>query len=187
MQVIYSGERVRLRPFKDAKEFSELHMELHRVPNIVWGCWWHPAAGLNKDFEDAGKIAVDKESAFAIERLDTGELGGYEEWGGPRPGRPKGWVGTFIRPAHWHRGFGIEAKQLCYCFLFENLPVDRVDSATLSNHKRAAHGLHASGMHFEGRLKGMYFSEGKYRDLVCYAIFREEWEQLPIRQVVKRG
>jgi RimJ/RimL family protein N-acetyltransferase len=112
---------------------------------------------------------------------------GYEEHGSPKPGKLTGWVGTFILPEHWHNGFGIEAKQLCYCYLFESYPILSVESATLSCHKRAARGLHGSGMHFEGRVKAFHYRAGVFHDLVCYRITREEWERHPIRSVVQRG
>jgi RimJ/RimL family protein N-acetyltransferase len=187
MHTVWTGERVKLRPFKDEKEWCDLAQELEMVPNEFWGAWWSPRPELKKDFEPAGLLDVEKASMFAIERLDTGELVGYEEHGAPKPGSIEAWVGTVILRAHWHHGFGVEAKQLCYCYLFEHYPVERVWAATLSNHKRAARGLHLSGMRYQGRFRGFHFTDGKYHDLVCYALYREEWEKLPIRLIVKRG
>ena len=187
MHTIWSGERVRLRPFKDEKEYSELVDSLHGVPNDFWGAWWDPRPKLAKDFEPAGMLDPVKYSAFAVERLDTGALVGYEEYGGPEPGTIHAWVGTFIHPEHWHNGFGVEAKQLCYCYLFENYPISQVWSGTLANHKRAARGLYESGMRFIGRTRAYHYTDGKLHDMVSYEITREEWERLPIRQVVRRG
>jgi len=188
MHTIWTGERVRLRPYADEKEWCDMQEELHREPNDFWGAWWHPRAMLKKDFEETGMLDASKRSVFAIERLDTGVAVGFEECG-PGSGATSigGWVGTFIKREHWHSGYGIEAKLLAMCFLFENYPYVRVDAGTLANHKRAAHGLHLCGMRYEGRIKGAHYADGKYHDIVCYCIFREEWEKLPIRQIVKRG
>jgi len=130
-------------------------------------------------------LAADKYSTFAIQRLDTNQLVGYEEHG--FISNIAAWVGTFIKHEHWHQGFGIEAKQLCYCYLFESFPLIRVDSGTLEHHSRAINGLLKSGMTFEGRVRQVSYTHNRYFDEVTYRIFREEWEQLPIRQVVKRG
>jgi RimJ/RimL family protein N-acetyltransferase len=186
MHTIWTGERVRLRPCKDEAERCDLYEELHVTPNQFWGAWWSARQKVKKDFEEAGMLAADKYSTFAVERLDTGELVGYEEYG-PIPTGIGAWVGTFIKPEHWHQGFGIEAKQLCYCYLFESFPLVRVDSGTLEHHIRARNGLELSGMRYEGRVRRMHFMDGCYYDMVAYAIFREQWEQLPIRQIVKRG
>jgi RimJ/RimL family protein N-acetyltransferase len=187
LHTIWTGARVRLRPFKDETEWCELHEAEHLVPNDFWGAWWTSRQEMKKDFEPAGMLATEKYSVFAVERLDTGQLVGYEEHGPPAPGAVTAWVGTFILPEHWHHGFGIEAKQLCYCYLFESYPILSVESATLSCHKRAARGLHGSGMSFEGRVRAFHYRDGVFHDLVCYRISREQWEQHPIRSVVQRG
>jgi RimJ/RimL family protein N-acetyltransferase len=185
MHTIWTGERVRLRPFKDEKEHASLKEDLHITPNEFWGAWWAGRQQINKAFAPAGKLAPDKYSMFAIERLDTNQLVGYEEYGAISS--IAAWVGTFIKPEHWHCGFGIEAKQLCYCYLFESYPLVRVDSGTLEHHTRARHGLQNSGMTFENRVRRMHYTEGRYYDMVTYHLFREDWEQLPIRQIVRRG
>jgi len=187
MHTVYTGERVRLRPFTDKEEILGLWDELHTVPNEFWGPWWDTRQTREKKFEDAGMIDPGKYSMYAMERVDTGELVGYEEHGGMEHGAIFNWFGTFIKPEHWSNGFGIEAKQLCMCYLFENYPLMRLDTATLQNHKRARAGLIACGMYYEGAIRGYHYSDGRYWDMVCYAINREEWETLPIRKVVKRG
>jgi len=185
VNTIWTGERVRLRPFKDKDEYVSIKHELHVVPNAFWGAWWSTRRELEEDFDKTGMLGVEKYNTFAIERLDTSQLVGCEEY--VFSTSLSAWVGTFIRPEHWHRGFGIEAKQLCYCFLFESFPLARVDAGTLAHHKRAINGLLRSGMKFEGRVRRVICTYGHYYDEVIYSIFREEWEQLPIRQVVKRG
>ena len=187
MHTTWTGERVRLRPFKDEKEWADLKEELHVVANQFWGTMWTPRQKHEKRFEEAGLLEPGKSSAFAIERLDTAELVGVEDHGLEAAQGIVGWVGTFIKEEHWHHGFGIEAKQLCYCYLFENYPITQVWADTVECHTRAANGLYLSGMQFDCRAKCFHFINGKYYDLVCYSILREEWEQLPIRQIVKRG
>jgi diamine N-acetyltransferase len=185
VNTIWTGERVRLRPFKSKEEFVSLKHELHVAPNAFWGAWWSTTRELEDDYDKTGMLSTEKYNTFAIDRLDTGQLIGYEEY--VFFSNICAWVGTFIRPQHWHRGFGSEAKQLCYCFLFENFPLERVDAGTLEHHSRAINGLLKSGMKFDGRVHKISNTHGQYFDEVIYSIFREEWEQLPIRKVVKRG
>ena len=187
MHTIWTGERVRLRPFKDEQEWCDLQQEQRAVPHEFWGVMWRARQEFKKNFEPAGMLEPGKHGAFAVERLDTGELVGEELHGLEYQPGIVGYVGTFLKPAHWHQGFGIEAKQLCYCYLFENYPITQIWADTVECHTRAASGLVRSGMRFDCRAKCFHFIDGKYYDLVCYSIFREEWEQLPIRQIVKRG
>jgi RimJ/RimL family protein N-acetyltransferase len=188
MYTVWTGARVRLRPFKDADEWAQMYKELHRESNAFWGPGWRSCASLKKDYEDYGMLEAGKECAFCVESVANGEVVGVE-YCGPSSGVPSicGWVGTFILRPHWSNGYGIEAKQLALCFLFENFPYHRVDACTVANHKRAAAGLHNSGMKFEGRIRGYQFQDGVFHDIVNYRILRHEWEQLPIRQIVQRG
>jgi len=186
MITTWTGERVRLRPFASADERCDQLAQIRIKPNQFWGAWWTARQKANKDFEDCGLLSTDKYGCFAVERLDTGELVGFEEHGF-LDGGITAWFGTFLKPEHWHRGFGIEAKLLAFCYLFENFPLESIDSGTLDNHVRARRGMLQSGMHFEGRVRRYHYLDGEYHNLVFYRIFREEWEQLPIRRIVKRG
>jgi len=187
MHTNWTGERVRLRPFKSEQEWCDLQHEIQREPNLFWGPMWTPRQQRAKQFEEAGLLEAGKENAFAIERLDSGELVGVERCGLEYLSGIVGWVSTFIEQQHWHSGFGIEAKQLAYCYLFENYPISQVWADTVECHMRAASGIHRSGMQFAGRAKCFHHIDGRYYDLVCYSIYREEWERLPLRQIVVRG
>lgn len=187
MHTIWTGERVRLRPFNDFDEYNQLGNECWIEPNDHWGPGWWPSGDRKKLYDSGGMLDLTKYSCFAVERLDTGELVGFEEFGRIRPGATSAWLGTEIRRAHWHNGFGIEAKLLMECFLFENFPILNVWADTLESHTRARNGLLACGMSYVGRKRGFFHTSGKYYDQVCYLITRAQWESLPIRQVVKRG
>jgi RimJ/RimL family protein N-acetyltransferase len=187
MHTIWTGERVRLRPFKDETEWLELYDADFLEANPFWGASWRPRQERKQEFESGGLLGTGLGCVFAIERLDTGALAGYEDHNAGAPAYLAGSVGTFILPAHEHHGFGIEAKQLCYCYLFENYPIYSVEATTLANHQRAARGLHASGMSFAGRIKAVHYSDGVFHDLVWYRITRERWERHPIRDIVHRG
>jgi RimJ/RimL family protein N-acetyltransferase len=187
MHTTWTGERVRLRPFKDDTECLDLYEQDFLAANPFWGATWSPRQERKKDFESAGMLDFIEDSIFAIDRLDTGELVGYEICNAGSPRYLAGSVGTFILPGHEHHGFGLEAKQLCYCYLFENYPILSIDATTLANHKRAARGLYRSGMSFEGRVKAYHFADGVVHDMVWYRIMRDEWRQHPIRNVVQRG
>jgi RimJ/RimL family protein N-acetyltransferase len=187
MHTTYSGERVRIRPFKDEAEFVSTALHFAQAPHPYWGPLYESVQSMKKDYEAGGMLNADEYSMFAMDRLDSGELIGFSENGGVRTGCLQSWVGTFIKDEHWGQGFGIESKQLAFCYLFENFPIVRIESATLENHVRAARGLRDCGMHYEGRLRRAVRQNGRWVDIVQYAIFREEWEKLPIRQIVKRG
>lgn len=188
MHVIFTGERVRLRPFIDAQELTGLIEELDLQEHYFWAPEWWPKGRIEKLFEKYGMLdSVLHFSYFAIERLDTGELIGTEVAEIPSPGVIQSEIGTVILKRHWCQGFGREAKQLAMCFVFENFPVETVTAGTLSTHSRAIAGLEAVGMSYVGKHHGRPLSNGRYASVVHYAITRHEWEQHSIRRTAVRG
>jgi len=187
MHVIYSGERVRLRPFRDFAEFNVVHAEDYGIPDPFRGPRWWPVSRREAEFGEHGMLDHGHYSMSAIERLDTNELAGISGCSSHRSGALVMNIGTYILARHRGSGFGIEAKQLQLCRVFENYPLKAVRSSTMEHHTRARASLEACGMHCYGRLRAIECTAGRWYDEVYYEIFREEWEQLPIRRIVKRG
>jgi len=189
MYTTYTGARVRIRPFKDWDEVKRINFEQFITPNEFWGPQWFPFAIAKRFFEETGYLGTSGMNLFAVDRLDTGELVGSEIYGARRNeiNGISASLGTEIMPEHRHMGFGIEAKQLCICFLFENFPLEKVYADTTNIHAPAVRGLKACGMHYEGANKCLHYKDGTYHHKVYFTIYREEWECLPIRQIVKRG
>jgi RimJ/RimL family protein N-acetyltransferase len=187
MQVVYTGELVRIRPFASIDEFAGLNAELN-LEDEYWGLSWWPLARMREGFEQHAMLDADLWFSFqAIDRLDTGELIGYEVIQPPKGGAITAEIGTGILRRNWHRGFGREAKLLAMGLLFENFPLAAVSATTLAHHRRAIAGILAIGMRYEGAIRFSAYSQGRWAHKLKYVIFREEWEQLPIQQGSKRG
>lgn len=187
MHNVYTGETVRIRPLAALDELHRIMAAENLEPNEHWGVWHYPLPEQRKDFKDSGLMNTDKYSMFAIERLDTGECIGYEEFGGLAPGKLGTWIGTFVMTEHRGNRFGVEAKQLAYCYIFENYPARMVFADTTATHHGAQRGLALSGMRRVGARRKAHYRKGQYIDVVLYEILRGEWEQLPIRRIVQRG
>jgi RimJ/RimL family protein N-acetyltransferase len=188
MHAIYTGERTRLRPIRDKQEALALQEQVYWQSNTYWGPGWWPREKAVKGFEENGGLGgAAGENTFVIERLDTGEAVGTEDCGLWGAGSINGWFGTHLAPQHRALGFGREAKLLMLCYLFENFPVNHVGSDTVADHWPARRGMEACGMTLEGRRVAALKRDGLFYDVVWYGILRRDWEQLPIRDVVKRG
>lgn len=186
MFTVYTGERVQLRPFADFDEFKGLVREIHGALIPGWGDLWRPGR-LYEDSWDKTGLLDHERVLFAIQRLDTGELAGYEVAIFPPVQRMTCWIGTLVRAAHQRRGIGIEAKQLLACYLFENYPIDGFEAITPSNHPRALKGMRMCCMREEGRIRCAEFSDGRWVDHVYFILTRVEWESMEYRSKVKRG
>ena len=187
MHTVYTGERVRLRPWRDAEELFAYTLDQHLVPPPVLRPGWYPQGCEQVLLGGDGGLNPDGLCTFAIEELASGKAIGFEACI-IYPETPlSAEVGTGIRPSWRGRGLGVETKQLALCFLFENFPLERICAYTMHTHARSRRGLELLGMHIEGALRGAYFSESAWVDLVYYAVFREQWERMEYRHAVTRG
>jgi len=187
MNTVYTGDKVRLRPFMGMDEWLWLIAHEDREPNEHWGLWFCSQIELRKEFEKNGLMLTDDYSVFAVEHLTSGECIGYEEYGGSKPGRPSDWVGTFIRKEFRRQGCGVEAKLLNLCHLFENFPLNVVFADTTETHERAQRGLELSGMKRCGVRRKAHYFKGRFVDIPQYYILRSDWEQMEYRHKVQRG
>lgn len=173
MHMTYTGELVRLRPFRDADELWQFSSAQFITCSPFWGVDWHRAIKSRSRFQRS----LDHPAAerFCIERLDTGEAIG---WVSAHVGEFQlaGSVGTEIAPAHWSRGFGREAKLLAICHLFENFAIESVYADTLANHVRARAGLDALGFKLAGMRRVAFYNRGQYVGRVLYQLLRDDWE-----------
>ena len=181
MQLSYTGELVRIRPFAGSDELAGLNAALN-LEDEYWGRSWWPLQRMRESFDKHAMLDADLWFGFlAIDRLDTAELIGYEVIQLPKPGVISAEIGTGILRRHWHRGFGREAKRLAMRLLFENCPLAAVTATTLAHHRRAIAGILAIGMRYEGSIRFSAFCQGRWAHKVKYVIFREEWERREAR------
>lgn len=186
MLTTYTGKLVRIRPLVSGEEAFYCTCEGCQHTHEHWGPMWCPRPKELKDFAEAGYLGDDL-CAFAVDRLDTGELVGYELAELGKQGPLACELGTFIMERHQHQGFGIEAKLLNLCFLFENFNFTQVWAVTLETHKRARRGIELTGMEHRGVKRRAHFSRGRWRDELIYTMTRQQWLSHPIRGYVRRG
>lgn len=186
MHTTYTGPRLRLRPYASKEEGFELVQALHLTPTPAWGPLWFPLGHIADGWDESGWM--DNEAlGFAVEERASGQTAGYVDLNPPGTQRLDAVVSTFILPQFRRQGYGVEAKQLVLCCLFENYAAQRATAITLGNHVAARRGLELCGFTHEGSLRGKYFSEGHFVDMVFYTMLREQWERMEYRRSVMRG
>jgi len=187
MITVYTGEKAKIRPFKSAAEANGLRVAIYAEPNLHWGPGWYPLGTASKNYDEHGLMDGANWHQFAIEDLDSGELIGVEQCGLCGKNSIEAWFGTFIHPDHRNKGYGVEAKRLMMCFMFENFPINRVMSDTVVTHTAARRGMERCGMKLEGYLRAAHIIDGKWYDVPWYRLLRGEWEQMDYRHTVRRG
>jgi RimJ/RimL family protein N-acetyltransferase len=150
-----------------------------------WGYKRCPLEREHERFNNTGALDV-RYGEFALELWESGTaIGGVNYVMDSLTATAN--IGTYIKAEQRRRGYGVEGKQLLMCWLFDNWPLLRCEAVTLTHHWRARRGVELAGMSLESVSKRRRWSRGKLAGWLTYRIFREEWERLPIRQIVKRG
>jgi RimJ/RimL family protein N-acetyltransferase len=185
MHTTFADERIRLRPYQSTDEVEAQARALHLSPIPGWGPLWHTLPGLTRDWEEYGWMDASF-LGFVIEERASGQAMGYFDID-TIPYTLDCALGTFILPQFRRQGFGVAAKRLGLCAVFENTQCARASAITLSNHPAAIRGLELCGFKLEGRLRGKFFSEGQHVDKLVYCYTREMWEAQEYRHSVKRG
>ena len=121
MYTTYTGQLVRIRPFRDETELREFCTVQFSMLNAQFGdCRWRIDDAVERYRLN---LASGLETCFAVEQVGKGKHVG---WVNARPQRDQlaGSIGTEIPSEQRSRGYGREAKLLASCHLFENFPIE---------------------------------------------------------------
>jgi RimJ/RimL family protein N-acetyltransferase len=78
--------------------------------------------------------------------------------------------------AYWGRGYGREAIKLLLDYAFRLRNVRKVSLQVHADNERAMKAYRACGFVEEGRWRAHVWSNGRYVDVVCMGILRDEWK-----------
>ena len=73
-------------------------------------------------------------------------------------------------------GYGSEAVGLAVEYAFRSYAAPAVGAGAYPDNDASRGLLEALGFEQEGRRRGHYYGDGRYRDLVLYGLLREDWD-----------
>jgi glycosyltransferase involved in cell wall biosynthesis len=127
----------------------------------------------------AGLVAAVRRGAAAVAVvLADGTVGGIASWRAQDRGGPPGGcyeIGLALLPEHRGRGLGTAAQRLLVDQLFGFTTANRLEATTDADNVAEQKALTRVGFAREGVLRGAVFRAGAWRDLVLYALLREQW------------
>ncbi len=86
-------------------------------------------------------------------------------------------VGYTFSPAHWGKGYAVEALQALVDYLFETLDVTRIFGGLHPDNPASAMVLERCGFLFEGHTRSSFWLDGEVSDDWIYGLLREDWEK----------
>ncbi|HLX62930.1 MAG TPA: GNAT family protein [Planctomycetota bacterium] len=77
----------------------------------------------------------------------------------------------------WNKGYGTEATRLMLRHAFVELNLNRVALHVYESNPGGVRAYEKAGFVLEGRLRQCAFRDGRYVDVLCMSVLREEWLQ----------
>jgi [ribosomal protein S5]-alanine N-acetyltransferase len=164
---------IRLRPFR--LDDLEVVRTVAEDPDFAPSTWagFRPVAGLAREHsengflgDDVGRLMVEADDQVAgfvsYLRGRYGIRGDYYE------------IGIALLPASRGRGIGWRAQALLTAYLFEHMPVQRIQAGTQPENVAEQKALLKAGFQKEGVLRACEFRAGRWRDGVLFSRLRTD-------------
>lgn len=78
--------------------------------------------------------------------------------------------------SRWGKGIGRQVMRTVIEYGFRQLNLNRISLTVLAHNERAIRMYEAIGFMREGLLRQAQYKDGRYMDLVCYALLRDEYK-----------
>lgn len=88
----------------------------------------------------------------------------------------RGELGYWIGQPYWGQGLATEAVQRVVQFAFETLALNRVQASHLPRNPASGRVMQKVGMTREGLHRERYLKDGRFEDVIEYAILRRDWD-----------
>ncbi|ADU51838.1 GCN5-related N-acetyltransferase [Thermaerobacter marianensis DSM 12885] len=97
---------------------------------------------------------------------------GFVAWA-PRHARAE--LGYAMGRSYWGRGLMTEAVRAVVAYGFTRMGLNRIEARCIPENRASARVMEKAGMRYEGLLREVMYSKGRFVDLCLYAILRREW------------
>lgn len=185
--VFLKGKRIYMRPIA-LSDTSILHRYINDpfVREFVSAQFPQSELAEEEFIRENGKHKSNPSHVqLGIVLVDTDELIGVMSLGDINWKDRRATTGAFIGPVeHRGKGYGTEAKMILLDYAFNQINLRKICSRALA-HNGASLGFNAKcGYKEEARFKQHVFVNGEYIDLVCTAVFRDDF--MPLWEVYKK-
>lgn len=178
MQPTFETQRLILRPFQstDANKVQELAGDFevarttlsipHPYPDGAAEAWISASSKRSDEGDGFPFALIHKENNDLIGCMGIN----VDKW------HQRGELGYWIGKDFWNRGYASEAAKRLIRFGFEDLHLNKIWAAAMSNNPASSNVMKKAGMRFEGEFKQHILKGDKFEDLVFYGLTRIEYE-----------
>ena len=84
-------------------------------------------------------------------------------------------LGFWLGRTYWNQGYCTEAAQAVLGYGFKSFGLHRIFSRHFSSNPASGHVLQKIGMRYEGTLREAFKKSGRFENVECYGILRDEY------------
>jgi RimJ/RimL family protein N-acetyltransferase len=148
---------------------------LRQDPDLAPTNWagFHGVAELDRQYEENGFI-TDDVGRLAVEA--DGQAAGFVSYSKGRYGHQGDYydIGILLKPEFRGRGIGWRAQAMLADYLFQLLPIERVQAGTQPENIAEQKSLVKAGFQLEGVIRACEFRAGAWRDGLLYSRLRHD-------------
>ncbi len=175
-------ERLILRGW-DIDDVNDLY-EYAKNPNVGPHAGWKPHASKTESLEIIQSLFLEKYDSWAIVLKETGRIIGsigYER-DVRRPNTNSRELGYALGEPFWGNGIMTEAAKAALAYGFSEMKLDLIAIYRNPHNLRSARVIEKCGFIHEGLLRKAYrIYDGSIRDVECYSMTKEEYEEIKRR------
>lgn len=167
------SNRLILRPFS-MKDVQDVY--LYASDDIVTKhLTWSPHVDISETEKMVKELYMNKPGIFAIELKSERKCIGCIDLRICAE-HDKASFGYVLNRKYWNKGYMTEALKLIIDFAFSKLVLNRIESTHYVGNEASGRVMQKCGMKYEGTGLQEVKIKGIFRDVVHYAILREDWE-----------
>jgi len=173
------GQKINLRKLTKSDALSIYQnvkdKEISRFTNIP-----HPYTLKNaKSFIRRTHLGFRKKTAYELGiELESGQVVGGMSLLKVDHKNKNAEVGYWLGKKYWGQGIASESLKLILDFGFKKLKLVRIYARVMHPNTASAKLLEKAGFKYEGRMKQNFLKNGKWMDVLIYAILKEEYKKL---------
>ena len=172
-------ERLLLRPLRlrDAADIYAYAQDPRVARYVLWDA--HTGVGDSRDYIrwNRQQYRAGLPGSWAMVLRETGRVIGtigYMSWDGEQSCAE---LGYSLGREWWNRGLATEALRTVIDISFRSFPVHRLEAMHETENPASGRVMEKCGMRREGVLRGKIANKGAWRDVVLWAMLREDWER----------
>jgi len=175
---VLETERLILRPLTlgDVEDVYAYASDPEVARYTTWEA--HRSVDDSRAFVEAQVKAYEEDqiAPWAMVLRETGRVIGTTGFVAWAPQHARAELGYAMGRSYWGRGLMTEAVRAVVACGFTQMELNRIEARCIPENRASARVMEKVGMRYEGLLREVMYSKGRFVDLCLYAILRRDWE-----------